>query len=48
VNLEKAVGTAKNANHAEAERIGEKHGFTQRENGLIDSTFFLPRIWRFE
>jgi hypothetical protein len=38
--LEKAVGTAKYANHAKTERIGEKDGFTQRENALFDSTPF--------
>jgi hypothetical protein len=38
MNLEKAVGTAKYANHAKTERIVEKRGFTQRENALLDST----------
>jgi len=37
-NLEKAVGTAKYANHAKPERIVEKCGFTQRENALFNST----------
>ena len=44
--LEKAIGTAKYANHAKTERIGEKDGFTQRENALFDSTPFLSRISR--
>ena len=38
--LEKAVETAKYANHAKTEPIEEKDGFTQRENALFDSTFF--------
>ena len=40
VNLEKAVGTAKYANHAKTERMGEKDVFTQRENAYFDSTPF--------
>ena len=46
LNLEKAIGTAKYANHAKTKRIGEKDGFTQRENALFDSTPFLSCIWR--
>ena len=46
VNLEKAIGTAKYANQAKTERIGEKNGFTQQENALCDSTPFLSRISR--
>ena len=38
--LEKAVETAKYANHAKTELIEEKDGFTQRVNALFDSTFF--------
>jgi hypothetical protein len=40
LNLEKAVGTAKYANPAKTERIGEKHRFTIRVNALFDSTDF--------
>ncbi len=36
----KAVGTAKYANHAKTDRIGEQDGFTQWENALFDSTSF--------
>ena len=46
LTLEKAVGTAKYADHAKTERIGEKDGFTQRENALFDSTPFRSRISR--
>ena len=44
INLEKAIGTAKYANHAKTERIGETDGLTQRENAPFDSTPLLSRI----
>jgi hypothetical protein len=38
--LEKALGTAKYANHAKTEWIGDKDGFAQRQNTLFESTPF--------
>jgi hypothetical protein len=43
LNLKKATATAK---HAKTEPIGEKVGFTQRENPLVVSILFFSRISR--
>jgi len=52
MDLEKADGTAKYANHAEPEWIGIHDGFTQRGNGFVRSILFpfayLAYISRFE
>src|SRR5437867_10368417 len=40
LNLEKAIGTAKYANHAKAERIGREERFSQWVNVLVHSTPF--------
>jgi len=39
-NLEKAIGTAKYANHAKAERIGRENRFSLRVNVSVHSTPF--------
>jgi len=46
MNMEKAGGTAKYANHAKAEWIGIDGRFTHRVDAFFHSTLFLSRIWR--
>jgi len=51
MNLEKAGGTAKYANHAKADWIGIDDRFPHPVDAFSHSTLFLSRIWgipRFE